>query len=79
MLENFIKFENHKFKKRNLKFKCFLTYLKISIFFLKTKNFHKISKLSKISYYLKQIQNDKIFQKFQKFHSFHKISKLRVK
>jgi hypothetical protein len=77
MLENFIKFENHKIKKKkNLKFKFFLTNLKISIFSFKIQNFHKISKLSKISYYFKKIQNDK---NFQKFHSFHKISKLRVK
>jgi hypothetical protein len=80
MLENFIKFENHKIKKKkNLKFKFFLTNLKISIFSFKIQNFHKISKLSKISYYFKKIQNDKIFKNFQKFHSFHKISKLRVK
>jgi hypothetical protein len=67
MLENFIKFENHKIKKKkNLKFNFFLTNLKISIFSFKIQNFHKISKLSKISYYFKKIQNDKNFQKLSK-------------
>ena len=43
--------------------------MKISFFFFKIQNFHKISKVSKISYYLKKKnQNDKIFKKFQKFH-----------
>jgi hypothetical protein len=69
MLENFIKFENFqiiKLKKEQFKvqfffnkFENFIFFLKIEnfIFFLKIQNFHKISKLS---YYFKKNQNDKI-------------------
>jgi hypothetical protein len=42
MLENFIKFENHKIKKEKFKVQLFSTNLKISIFFLEIQNFHKI-------------------------------------
>jgi hypothetical protein len=75
MLENFIKFENHKIKKKkNLKFKFFLTnfLLKFKIF-IKFQNFQKFHTISK------KFKMIKIFKNFQKFHSFHKISKLRVK
>ena len=69
MLEKFIKFENHKIKKKE-KFKVhfILTNLKISFLFLKIQNFqkfHTISKKFKMIKFSKSFKNFIVFIKFQ--------------